>query len=116
MTVVVALIAAVLVGAAAVALVRVVRGPSVLDRAIATEVLISTLVCALGLEAAITRHSATLPILISLSLVGFVGSVAVARFVGRDRDEPLPSQQADRRDRPGPDRSEPWGADEAGGR
>jgi multicomponent Na+:H+ antiporter subunit F len=41
----------------------------------------------LGLEAAVTKHSATLPILISLSLVGFVGSVSVARYVARDRDD-----------------------------
>lgn len=88
MTVVVITIAAVLVAAAAIALVRIVRGPSVLDRAVATEVLVSIAVCALGVEAATTRHSATLPILVSLSLVGFAGSVAVARFVGRDRDEP----------------------------
>lgn len=100
MTVATVVIGVVLAAAAAVALVRVVRGPSVLDRAVATEVLIATLVCALGLEAATTRHSTTLPILISLSLVGFVGSVAVARFVGRDRDEPLPPEPAERSERP----------------
>ena len=72
---------------AALALVRIVRGPSVLDRAVGVEVLVSTIVCALGVEAATTRHTATLPLLISLSLVGFIGSVSVARFVARDRDE-----------------------------
>ncbi|MDF8266538.1 monovalent cation/H+ antiporter complex subunit F [Luteipulveratus flavus] len=72
--------------AALLALVRIVRGPSVLDRVVGTDVLVSIVVCALGTEAALTRHSTTLPILISLSLVAFVGAVAVARFVARDRD------------------------------
>lgn len=67
-------------------LIRIVRGPSVLDRTISSEVLISTFICALGLSIATTRLSSTLPILISLSLTGFVGSVAVARFVARDHD------------------------------
>lgn len=80
--------------------IRIVRGPSVLDRAVATEVLISILVCALALETASTRHSGTLPILISLSLVGFVGSVSVARFVARDRDEAAPVPHPGAPDRP----------------
>ncbi len=67
-------------------LVRIVRGPSVLDRAIGLEVMVTILVCALGAEAALTRHTTTLPILVSLSLLGFVGSVAVVRFVPTDMD------------------------------
>lgn len=72
--------------AAVLTLTRIVRGPSVLDRAIALEVMITILVCALGAEAALTRHTTTLPILVSLSLLGFVGSVAVVRFVPTDMD------------------------------
>lgn len=71
---------------------RIVRGPSVLDRAVATEVLISILICALALVTATTRQPGTLPILVSLSLVGFVGSVSVARFVPRDHDEDAPGE------------------------
>ncbi|GAB2688679.1 monovalent cation/H+ antiporter complex subunit F [Thalassiella azotivora] len=74
--------------AAALVVARIVRGPTVLDRVIAIDVLISIVVCALGLEAAVNRHSTTLPILIALSLIGFVGSVSVARFVARDVDDP----------------------------
>lgn len=72
--------------AAALTLTRMVRGPSVLDRAIAAEVILTILVCALGAEAALTRHTTTLPILVSLSLLGFIGSVAVVRFVPADVD------------------------------
>lgn len=85
-TVLVGFCAAVLVVSALLVLVRIIRGPSVLDRTIASEVLVSIIVCALGLEAAVNRHATTLPILVSLSLLGFVGSVAIARFVARDHD------------------------------
>ncbi|MGC5585556.1 monovalent cation/H+ antiporter complex subunit F [Ornithinimicrobium sp. W1679] len=76
----------VLAVAAALTLVRITIGPSVLDRVVATDVLVSVVVCALGAHAALTSGSTTLPLLISLSLVGFLASVAVARFVARDRD------------------------------
>ncbi|MVA75222.1 sodium:proton antiporter [Auraticoccus sp. F435] len=94
-SVLVTLCAALLVVSAALVLVRIIRGPSVLDRTVASEVLISIMVCAFGLEAAINRNPTTLPILVSLSLLGFVGSVAIARFVARDHDrgsdEPSPN-------------------------
>jgi multicomponent Na+:H+ antiporter subunit F len=79
--------AALLVAAAGLLLIRIVRGPTVLDRVVALDVLVATLVCGLGLEAALNRHSTTLPILIALSMVGFVGSVSVARYVARDDDD-----------------------------
>ncbi len=79
-------VGAVLALAALLTLVRVTIGPSVLDRVVATDVLLSVVVCALGAHAALTSGSTTLPLLISLSLVGFLASVAVARFVAKDRD------------------------------
>ncbi len=78
---------ALLSAAAFLTLIRIIRGPSVLDRVVASEVMVAIVICVLGVEAAVTRHTATLPILISLSLVSFAGSVAVARFVARDRDD-----------------------------
>lgn len=75
---------------ALLALIRITIGPSVLDRVIGSDVLVSIVVCSLGAQAALTEGSSTLPLLISLSLVGFLGSVAVARFVARDRDPEVP--------------------------
>lgn len=72
---------------ALLAVVRIVRGPSVLDRAMASEVLVTTVIFALGALAAINRSSTTLPIVISLSLVGYLGSVSVARLIPQPRDE-----------------------------
>lgn len=72
--------------AALLAVARLVRGPAAMDRAVANEVLVSTIVCMVGVEAAITRDDSTLPILISISLIGFVSAVAVARFMSHDYD------------------------------
>ena len=77
---------AVLALAGVLVVIRIVRGPTVLDRVVALDVLVAIIVCALGLEAAVGRHSTTLPILIALSMVGVVGSVIVARFVAKERD------------------------------
>lgn len=60
--------------------VRIARGPTMLDRVVALDVLVAVLICGLGVEAAVRRHTTTLPILVVLSLVGFVGSVSMARF------------------------------------
>lgn len=73
-----------LTAAAAGCLVRVARGPSMLDRAIGLDVLVSILVVALALEAALHRQTSTLVILVVLSLVAFVGSVSLARFAVRE--------------------------------
>ena len=77
-------------------LIRITIGPSVLDRVVASDTMVSIVVCALGAYAALTEAWTTLPLLISLSLVGFMGSVAVARFVARDRDTPFVAPAPDR--------------------
>lgn len=76
--------AAMLAVAAVLVLVRMTVGPTMLNRVVAMDVLIAITVAGLGLEAAVNRHATTLPILVVLSLVGFVGSVSVARFAARD--------------------------------
>ncbi len=73
---------------------RIMRGPSALDRAIGAEALVAILVCLLGAEAVVFRHRTTIPLLISLSMLGFLGSVAVARFLPHDVDPdsgPMPT-------------------------
>jgi multicomponent Na+:H+ antiporter subunit F len=58
--------------------VRMTAGPTVLDRVVALEALVSVLICGLALEAAVNQHSYTVPALVGLSLLGFIGSVSVA--------------------------------------
>ncbi|OYN97678.1 monovalent cation/H+ antiporter complex subunit F [Enemella evansiae] len=71
---------------AVLTVIRIIRGPSVLNRTLATDVLVTTLICAVAAEATLARHETTLPIIVTLALVAFVGSVSVARFVARDTD------------------------------
>ena len=83
-SVLVLLAGALLLVAAGCVLARAVVGPTILDRVVALDALVVVLVAAFGLHAAVTRSTATLPILVVLALVGFVGSVSVARFAAKD--------------------------------
>lgn len=80
MTVVLWIAAGMLSVAGLLALVRVARGPSALDRVVALDVLLSCLIAGIGLEAAYNEHGLTLPVLAVLALLGFLGAVTVARF------------------------------------
>lgn len=87
--------AVVLTLAAVVVLFRITRGPTMLDRAIAFDVLVAVTIGAVALDAALRRDAENLPFLLVATLLGFVGSVAVARFSpGSDEveadDEPDP--------------------------
>lgn len=84
MRVVVIVCAVLLAGALLGAAFRAERGPSMLDRTIALDIVTSTLVAFVGLEAAYNRRTDTIPVLVVLSLVGFVGSVTIARFASRE--------------------------------
>ncbi|WP_420845472.1 monovalent cation/H+ antiporter complex subunit F [Microbacterium sediminis] len=79
-------IIAVFAAAALVALVRLVQGPSILDRAVASDVLLTEVMCLLGAEMVINQHARTLPVLLIIAAIGVFGTVAVARFVAR-RDQ-----------------------------
>jgi multicomponent Na+:H+ antiporter subunit F len=69
---------------ALLALARIYRGPSLLDRVVAADLLLSTMLGAVGAEAAVNGHATTLPVLVVLSLLGFVGSVSLVRFAARE--------------------------------
>ncbi|MER6000556.1 monovalent cation/H+ antiporter complex subunit F [Nonomuraea sp. NPDC003707] len=72
--------------AAAATLYRVARGPTMLDRAVAVDVMTSLCMCVVGAFAVVRDDYSDLPILLVLSLLGFVGSVSLARFFsGRSR-------------------------------
>jgi len=64
----------------ACAVIRAERGPSMLDRTVALDIVVTTLTAAGALYAALERRTDIVPILVVLSLVGFVGSVTIARF------------------------------------
>lgn len=95
MTVVAFAVAVMLAAAFAMALVRIVRGPSTLDRIVANDVLLAITVGAIATEAAYTRDATGLPILLGLALLGPIASIAVGRFA--DRAAPIVAPT------PGPD-------------
>ncbi|WP_396642633.1 monovalent cation/H+ antiporter complex subunit F [Microbacterium sp.] len=87
MNVLIAIILIVFAVAALLALVRVVIGPSILDRVVASDVLLTEVMCILGADMVINQHTRSLPVLLIIAAVGVFGSISVARFVAR-RDNP----------------------------
>ncbi len=80
MIVVVVLCAVLLAVGGALALIRAERGPSMLDRTVALDIIVTVLVAAVALYGSVDRRTDVVPILVVLSLVGFVGSVTISRF------------------------------------
>jgi multicomponent Na+:H+ antiporter subunit F len=85
LTAVIVIVTALLSVSALLALFRIVRGPSLLDRVVATDLLLAVIVGSVGTEAAVNRHATTLPILVALAILGFVASVGVVRFAAREQ-------------------------------
>lgn len=85
MTAVAVVLACLLVLAAALVVARMVRGPATLDRLVALDMLVAVIVCSIGSYAAVTKESSAVPVMVVVALLGFLGSVAVARFFGRER-------------------------------
>lgn len=69
--------------AALLTLWRIIVGPSILDRAVASDVLLTEIMCVMGAEMAINQHTRTLPVLLIIAAVGVFGSISIARFVAR---------------------------------
>ena len=75
--------------AALLCVVRIVRGPSILDRTVASDVLLTEVMCVLGADMAINGHTRNIPVMLIIAAVSVFGSIAVARYVAR-RDNPTP--------------------------
>lgn len=84
MIVVVSICIALLALAAIIALVRVVRpGTSLADRVIALDLILLIIVMGIAVSAVGTRSSVYFDVLVVVSLLGFVGTITVARFIER---------------------------------
>lgn len=69
--------------AAALFLVRLVRGPSLADRIVALDATLVVVVSGIAVQAARTRDGTYLDVLVVAALLGFVSTVTVARFIER---------------------------------
>ncbi|MFI5617702.1 monovalent cation/H+ antiporter complex subunit F [Streptomyces sp. NPDC051567] len=79
--------------AGALVVYRLWRGPSMLDRAMALDVLAALMVAGIGVRSAVARDAHYFPIMLVVAFLGFTGSVGIARFIAvRDRvpDSPGP--------------------------
>ncbi len=81
------IVAAVLTLAAAGTIYRIAAGPSLLDRVIAADVLLAIFGAALATEMAVNSHLDNLALLVVLTVIGFIGSVTVARFVAHKKED-----------------------------
>ncbi|HEX5567226.1 MAG TPA: monovalent cation/H+ antiporter complex subunit F [Streptomyces sp.] len=72
--------------AAFLVLFRLVRGPHVLDRIIAVEILVTTVVAGAAVATAVWGYISAVLVLLVLSLLGFVGSVTAARLIEERED------------------------------
>lgn len=67
------------------AAVRLLKGPTQIDRAVALDVLLAIVVGVIVLLAAVSDSSITLVIAVVVSLLGFLGSASLAKLLPRDR-------------------------------
>jgi multicomponent Na+:H+ antiporter subunit F len=81
-----ALVCGVLFGLGAVlAAIRLVKGPTQIDRAVALDVMLAIVVGVIVLLAAVSGSGITLVIAVVVSLLGFIGSAGLAKLLPRDR-------------------------------
>ena len=69
--------------AALLAVIRIIRGPSIIDRMVASDALLTILICVLVADMIIRGHTDTLPLVLALARTAFIASIAVARHVTR---------------------------------
>ena len=85
----------------AFAFIRLIRGPSLPDRVVALDMMTVLIVSFCGLYAMLSEDGAFVDVAIVLALVGFLATVALARFVERrvtwreegDLEEVQPSEK-----------------------
>jgi multicomponent Na+:H+ antiporter subunit F len=86
-TVVYTMTLVVLSAAALLVLVRLVRGPTALDRIVAVDVILVLIVAAAAVGLVPEERGVVIPLLVAVVLLGFVGSVVTARLVEHREDE-----------------------------
>lgn len=94
MEIIVTVCGVILVAATACTIYRLAKGPSLLDRVVASDVLLAIVGAAVAVDMAYRHSYENLTLLLIVSLVGFMGSVTVARFANNARDPEEKKAQA----------------------
>ena len=71
--------------AAGLAFIRLAKGPTLPDRVIAIDLVGVLMVCLLVVMAGMTAQQAFLDVAMVVALISFVGTVAYARYIERER-------------------------------
>jgi len=80
-------VASILLGIAAVILtIRLLRGPTVADRVIATDALLVTAMCAVLVATADSENAIGLDTVLVVALMGFIATGVLARYIERRGD------------------------------
>lgn len=79
--------------AALASIVRIVRGPTILDRMVASDVLLTTLMLVVGADMVVRDHTDTIPLMTVIAATATLATIVVARFVKRQAD-PVPAAAA----------------------
>jgi len=92
-----AVVGVVLVGltiTAIAALMRIVRGPTILDRMVASDVLLTTLLLGVGADMVIRGHTSSIALMIAIAATAVLATIVVARHVRRRvLDQPTASDE-----------------------
>lgn len=87
--------AALVIIAAVLSFVRLVKGPSLVDRVVALDMMTVTIVAFCGVAAIRFDEPAFLDVALALALVGFLATVALARFAERARARRMQQEQGE---------------------
>lgn len=74
-------------------IVRIVAGPTLLDRMIASDVLLTTLMLALGLDMVVRGHTDSIPLMVAIAATATFATIVVARYVRRQRVTSAPDSE-----------------------
>jgi len=65
------------------AVIRIVRGPTILDRMVASDVLLSTLILTAGADMVLRGHTDNILLMVATAATAVLATIVVARFVKR---------------------------------
>ena len=85
--VVAVLIIALFATTAIFAIVRIVRGPTILDRMIASDVLLTTFVLAVGADMVLRGHTDNIALMVAIAATSAFATITVAKYVRRRADQ-----------------------------
>lgn len=79
-----------LTATALAAVARIVMGPTILDRMIASDVLLTTLMLAVGADMVLRGHTDSIPLMTVIAATAVLATIVVARYVRRRARMPEP--------------------------